>query len=164
MLHQKGLTLVELLIVLVLAAVLLGQALPVMSGMLTSLRLTIAANDFISALHTTRSQAVRSNSVMVLCPAGTDGACDDQGDFSQGWLVSGNAADPAATHRVWSAPGPAIQVNFPQDGLARFSGDGLPRQAGGGFLAGTVVFCLNGQSRRVILSRNGRIRTVSGEC
>ncbi|ABI56210.1 GspH/FimT family pseudopilin [Alkalilimnicola ehrlichii MLHE-1] len=164
MLHQKGLTLVELLIVLVVTSVLLTQAVPALNGVITSLRLTTAANDFISALHTARSQAVRSNTVTVLCPAGQDGACDEDGEFSQGWLVTGDASDPSATHRLWSAPGPEIQVNFPQDGLARFSGDGIPRQAGGGFLAGTAVFCLNGQSRRVILSRNGRIRTVTTEC
>lgn len=79
---SAGLTLIELLIVLVLATLLLGVAAPAFQQSLQRLRLQAAVNDLLAAIDLTRSQAIaRGGKVLMapLDPAGTN--------WQQGWAV-----------------------------------------------------------------------------
>lgn len=79
---SAGLTLIELLIVLVLATLLLGVAAPAFQQSLQRLRLQTAVNDLLAAIDLTRSQAIaRGGKVLMtpLDPAGTN--------WQQGWAV-----------------------------------------------------------------------------
>jgi type IV fimbrial biogenesis protein FimT len=66
--HIKGVTLIELLIVLVLAGILLSVAVPAFQDILRRQRLRIATNDLLAAIDLTRSQAIARGSRVLMAP------------------------------------------------------------------------------------------------
>ncbi|MDZ7810695.1 MAG: GspH/FimT family pseudopilin [Arhodomonas sp.] len=162
--RNGGFTLVEVLVAIAVIAVLVSMAATSFARLLDRIRLTTTTNEFIAALHGTRSRAVRDAAVVVLCPSSDGQSCDNAAFFADGWLITTDTSDTTATLRAWPAPGTNVTANYPGDGYVRFGADGLPRQSSGAFLAGTARFCTGGQGRKVILSRNGRIRTEGYDC
>jgi len=74
-----GHTLIELLIVLVLAGVLLGMAAPSFQQSLQRMRLQSAVNDLVAAIDLTRAQAIARGGKVTMAPAGEL--------WHSGWLV-----------------------------------------------------------------------------
>ncbi|WP_426111277.1 GspH/FimT family pseudopilin [Massilia sp. PWRC2] len=79
--RAAGLTLVELLVVLAIAAILLSLALPALGGMLRSYQLRLAATDFMGAVELTRSQALALGQRVMLAPTAATL------DWADGWTV-----------------------------------------------------------------------------
>jgi prepilin-type N-terminal cleavage/methylation domain-containing protein len=65
--HQKGFTLLELLVVLAIAGIIFGIAVPAGQGMLDRGRLTSATNEAYAALLYTRNEATRLRQAHRLC-------------------------------------------------------------------------------------------------
>lgn len=86
--HRRGHTLAELLVVLAIAAVLLGVAMPSLADFVRRQQLRSTASDLYSAIALTRSQAMARGARVLMVPADSAG-----GDWSQGWIVfvDGNA-------------------------------------------------------------------------
>lgn len=166
--RARGFGLIELLITMAIVAVLATIAVPSFAAMLERMRLTSSVNDYVAAIHGARSNAVREGRIVMVCPASDDGRCEDSAAaYGKGWLITDDPADAQSTERVWStAKGIDVTANFPgSDPYIRFGADGVPRQKGGGFLAGSARFCAGDQGRKVVLSRTGRVRTESiGDC
>lgn len=80
--RRAGLTLIELLIGLVLAAILLGVAAPAFQQSLQRLRLQAAVNDLLAALDLTRSQAIAHGGKVLMAPLDAAGT-----DWRSGWAV-----------------------------------------------------------------------------
>ena len=78
--RQRGFTLVELVVTLVIASVLATVAMPGMSTMLVSNRIRTSGTDLMSALLLARSEAIKRNGQVAVQPA-------IAGDWSQGWIV-----------------------------------------------------------------------------
>lgn len=84
----RGFSLVELMTVLVIAAIALTVALPSFNGVLERNRLAAQANDITAALAYARSEAIRRNVQVSFCPVNsTDNGCDAGGSWARGWLV-----------------------------------------------------------------------------
>jgi type IV fimbrial biogenesis protein FimT len=64
---QSGFTLLELMLVVVLAGLLLGIGVPAMGNFIRNARITSAANDVMVALHFTRSEAIKRRAPVTLC-------------------------------------------------------------------------------------------------
>jgi|JRYD01.1.fsa_nt_gb type IV fimbrial biogenesis protein FimT len=98
-----GFTLLELMIVLALAAVILAIGAPTFAEFRRNGRLTADANDFLTAVQVARTEAVKQQRTVSLCASGdpqsTAPACSGGADFS-GWLVfadpDGNCAAASA--------------------------------------------------------------------
>ena len=88
--RQTGFTLLELLIALVIAALILGIGSPTFGEFRRNSRLTGAANDLLGAIQLARTEAVKQQRTVSLCPtadAGSEDAfCSDDPDFTQ-WIV-----------------------------------------------------------------------------
>lgn len=84
---QAGLTLIELMIVLCIAAVLLGAAVPAFSNGLEASRAAQARASLLTSLSTAATRAGISGVRAVLCPSPDGLACADSPDWSLGWLV-----------------------------------------------------------------------------
>ena len=80
---QRGFTLVELMITLVLMAILLSLGLPSFSTFIVSQRAKGAAFDLESSIYMARSEAIKRGRTVTLAKA--DAA--PSGDWSQGWTV-----------------------------------------------------------------------------
>lgn len=84
---QRGLSLMELLVVMGLVSVLAGLAVPALGSLLLKRQVESAAEALVSDLRLARSEAIRRAAVVTLCSS-TDGtACSDDAAWSQGWLV-----------------------------------------------------------------------------
>ena len=80
--RQCGMTLVEVLAVLAIAAVLIAVALPDFGSMLRQYRVKAAATDLYVALEQTRAQAIARGNRVLLVPAAADGV-----SWQEGWIV-----------------------------------------------------------------------------
>ncbi len=93
--HQRGFTLVELIIVVVIAGVLAAIAAPNMSEFVKDNARSTRVNTMVTALYFARGQAVTRNARVSLCKSANPFAnpatanCDGvgTGDFTNGWIV-----------------------------------------------------------------------------
>ena len=84
----KGFTLVELMIVVLITAVLIGVAIPSFTGLIKNNRLATQINLFTSAMSLARSEAVKRNQNVVLCKRANNNACGGNGTtWDIGWIV-----------------------------------------------------------------------------
>jgi type IV fimbrial biogenesis protein FimT len=92
--RSRGFTLMELMLVLTLAAIILALGAPSFTEFRRSNRMAGIANDFLVGVQVARSEAIKRQASVSLCPSGNpaadDAACTTTNDFS-GWIVF---ADP----------------------------------------------------------------------
>jgi type IV fimbrial biogenesis protein FimT len=123
--RERGVTAIELLIVLVIVAVLAVAAGPSLGSVVVAQRLRAAGTDLVSALMLARSEAIKRNVLVAVRPAVRD-------DWSRGWITTtagGEQVDrrnpPGSRVQVTAAPeaivyapngrldgGGAVQVEF----------------------------------------------------
>ena len=65
--RQAGFTLMELMLVITVAAVILGVGVPNFRQFMLNSRMTTAANDLLAAIHTARSEAIKRREQVVMC-------------------------------------------------------------------------------------------------
>lgn len=83
--EQRGVTLVELLVTVAVAAILLVVALPSFESTFRSNRLSVTSNELTASLSLARSEAIRNTRRAELCPSADGLACGT--DWNQGWMV-----------------------------------------------------------------------------
>ncbi len=88
---QRGVTLLELMIVLAVAGVLLSVGVPSFRNVIMDNRLTDQSNAFMAAVASTRSAAVRFQRNATICPLldyeAALPSCNPGTDWSNGWMV-----------------------------------------------------------------------------
>jgi type IV fimbrial biogenesis protein FimT len=84
---QLGHTLVELVIVLALAALLTVMAGPPIMGMWQNNNLTGALNGFVGQLNFARLEATVRHQNVVLCAASSGARCSGGVQWEQGWMI-----------------------------------------------------------------------------
>lgn len=86
--RNKGFTLLELMLVITVAAVILGLGIPNMTQFVRNNRMTSAANDMLAAIHTARTEAVKRRTNISMCfsdnPTAATPTCTNAG---RGWVV-----------------------------------------------------------------------------
>lgn len=156
---QRGFTLVELLLSLLLSGILANLAVPGFKGLLESQQRRTAAQALASGMRYARTEAIARNRAVIIH------ARDE--NWSQGWRVildkSGRGHldenNPVLLERQDSGH-VAIVGNGPVKSEVRFSGLGEPIFSAGGFRAGTVHVCDADQAQslfQVVLAPSGRI-------
>lgn len=157
---QRGMSLIEQIMVLAIIGILTGIALPPLRHTLGRNRLQVAQSDFITALQHARSTAATSGKRTLFCPSPDGKQCSGGSQWEHGWLL-GHDTDgdhqpdggPSYTRsayaglRITSSNG-RHDVRFQPDGSA--SGSNL-----------TLLFCEpggDGKALTVVVSNPGRIR------
>lgn len=163
---QRGLSLIEALIVMAIAAILLGIGVPNMQSYIASSRLTGSANDLYTALALARSEAVRRQARVTLAHIGAAGSRDWTGGWSMFVDANGNGAlDVGEEVLRVGAPLEAPLTIFASANFASFIAfDSTGRLANAG--GGSFVIChgaalvVDGEqrSRAVLVNGSGRIR------
>lgn len=79
---QSGFTLIELMITIVISAILIGVALPNLSGFLAQMRANSEVREIQRLLLTARNTAINSDQNVEFCPLTDDNACTNGTDWS----------------------------------------------------------------------------------
>lgn len=177
----RGVTLVELLAGLLVAAVALGIAAPALQNLLTVHRLATASNDLSAAFHLARQAAIQRHRPVALC-AGEAGACHNRANWNwaKGWLVfvdpnhngMRDADEPILHTGEAIHPSLLARGNAPLIKAVIFNAQGFAEQPGGAFAAGRLRLCapatLGNNARDLVLAKSGRLRleeaNFSGTC
>lgn len=86
--HNRGFTLIELIVTMSVAAILIGIGVPNFLELIRDNRLATQYNDFLSALNLARSEAINRGTGVTLCKRNTAGtACNNSGNWDDGWFV-----------------------------------------------------------------------------
>lgn len=83
--RQSGFSLFEILISLAVTVIVLAIAVPNFANIIHSNKLTGSVNDFVAALHLTRSEAVRAGGATI-CASDNQIDCNST-DWHDGWIV-----------------------------------------------------------------------------
>lgn len=168
-----GFTLVELMVTIAVLAILLAIGIPAFASLIAANRLTSATNELVASLQTARTEAIRRNTRITVCPAApTATACS--GSWRDGWIVfldqtPGNAPAPESADDILFRGGPlptgiVAVAGAPLSSYVSFTANGFSTQLGGGFLAGTLRVCSTStaltndrRARDLVLIGSGRI-------
>ncbi len=103
---MHGFTMIELLVTISIAAIMLAIAVPAMSGFLMNNRLAAEASSLQADIAYARSEAVRQNTPVSLCPAAASTACSGGIDWSVGWITFVDTAGSGVFVPTAAAPVP----------------------------------------------------------
>ncbi|MDH5484262.1 MAG: GspH/FimT family pseudopilin [Gammaproteobacteria bacterium] len=158
----SGFTLLELMMVLVIAAILLGIGVPSMQEFIKNNRLITINNEFVSSLQVARSAAIQHSGVAYVCASSTVNnavpVCNNSNNWESGWMAfldtAGdgvfNPADPEndVLLKVWDGVPFSSQVSVRTNSAninavhyVRFNSRGLPTTATGVGLQGMFKIC-----------------------
>lgn len=85
--RQAGVTLIELMIVVVIAAIMAAVAAPSFSSFIQSTRLTSTMAQLTGDLNRARSEAIKRNSRILVCAHAVNGTTCSGTSWNNGWLV-----------------------------------------------------------------------------
>lgn len=168
--HCAGFSLIELLVVMVIAGILLAIGVPNMQSYFVTTRMNSASSEFTGILNLARSEAVKRGARVVIARTGSTSR-----NWGEGWeafvdLDGNNVRDTSSTSQETllrqSSPLPAAMSLYSNGAAAdRIVFDGMGRTASG---AALFVHCYDGsnitvdgerRARAVIVAPSGRIRS-----
>ncbi len=164
---DRGFTLIEVMVVVALVAILATLAAPSWNQIQARAAIRSLVNDYSMSLLLARSEAVRLNSPVTICPSNNGINCTNS-DLDDGWIVAiGVATDAAPRVLQDNAARGNVRTGFASQVrtitfLANGQPSGLPIQ--------TVRVCpvTNGMeslARNIVVNQTGRSRvTEPGVC
>lgn len=148
---QRGFSLIELMVGLIVLAILMAIAVPSYQSLIAEQRARATVSDLHSALALARSEAIKLNRQITLAPA-SDG-------WSAGWLISSPVSgQPALLEHVQTS---GVQVDGPAAGVV-FSASGRVQSA-----VAFEVVSMAGDTQKASclkLGLDGRVSSTKGEC
>ncbi|THT99400.1 prepilin-type N-terminal cleavage/methylation domain-containing protein [Lampropedia puyangensis] len=162
--REHGFTMIELLVVITIAAVLAALALPSFDSMVKRWRVRSAAENVVSAIYLARSEAARLGGVKFVRET-PQGCAIGNGQWQCGWRVESMEATPQVLQQA--EPSKGILIKRSQNGNEiTFNQYGQP--SGLGAYSFVIIPVAddqkNDKSRAMVVcaSSGGRVRTLTG--
>lgn len=164
----RGISLLELLTVLVITGLLLSLAIPTFHYQMQGSRVRTQVNTIITDLNLARSAAIRGNGTVLICESWDHHSCTEDSNWSHGWIVFADTnrnnqrdtEEPLLLTHMGASPG--IRVTF--NGAGRNGDRWLWFRPTGSAKNGTFTVCDRSGFARplaVIVYRTGRPRVSS---
>jgi type IV fimbrial biogenesis protein FimT len=165
---NKGFTLIELMVVVIVLAIASAIALPNFAILIRSNRVATQANELLGSIALARTEAIRANVSpvgnrdVVLCPSTNGTSCS--AGWSSGWIVARRVDDAIVTVlRHTQQPtgvtitGAATEIVFDNRGR---------RVSGPNTLTVTAANCKPGENlvRTLTLNASGQVRIAVSNC
>ncbi len=182
---QNGFTLIELMITIVVAAVVIGVAIPSFRTQILNNRSAALGEDFVTAVNFVRSEAIKRRAKVSLCASG-DGATCVAG--ANGWrdgfiavvdyAATDSTAAPAltdSTHtastilRVWTKQDDNAVITVTQGSDAtflRFTGLGTLARVSANpvTITSQLAHCTNNAARTITVGLSGLVSVAKTAC
>ncbi|MGS5087725.1 GspH/FimT family pseudopilin [Hydrogenophaga sp. A37] len=168
--RQAGFTLIELMVVVALVAILAMLATPSWTEMRIRNALRSSVNDFTSSLQFARSEAVRLNNPVTICPSSDGVNCTNTG-YNLGWIVRTGPQANAAGQIILQDTLPnalfRLDATTAATRIFTFLPNGLPAS---NFAGATIQACptdthFAAMTRAITINRAGRITlSTPGSC
>jgi type IV fimbrial biogenesis protein FimT len=170
--HQRGFTMIEILVSMTVIAILLGLAVPGFKEAMRNNRIVAQNNEFISALNYARSEAIRRGDTVSVCASTNGTGCSAATAWGAGWITfldlnaDGTTNGTDVVIQVSPPVMPGITINA--DALltnVRFGGNGmlLTTSPTGNFLL-QKTGCVGLYARQIAISAVGRVSTKKFAC
>ena len=161
----NGFTVIELMMTIVVAAVIMTVGVPSFQGLMERNQLTSNINQFISTLALARSEAIKRNQRVVVCPSSNGTSCNNANGYETGWIIfvdsnSNNSREVANEELIWEVED--IPSNMTLRGSAPYD-EAIPYVPSGrlGAINGNVRLCIDNQTNRaraLTIISSGRVR------
>ena len=160
--RQRGVTLIEMVVVLAIMGIVLAFSWPALQEFLGSNRRAAVMNEFTAAFHHAKSEAIKRSANVTICSSGSGVACG--GPWEGGWIVfldvnANGAVDGGAGDVVIERRG-ALDAGLTLSGNA-FVATHITINSRGHALghAGTLTLTdSKGKTSARVISSSGRIR------
>jgi type IV fimbrial biogenesis protein FimT len=164
--RTRGVTLIELLCAISIAAILSAVAVPELGHMQRAAARRTAVNDFMHAIFLARSKAIMTNGVVSICRSADGIACGDSGShWQEGWIVFQNTDRDQPAQRDENEPILYQHAAWPGGNITSNRVAFSFRPTSQADVNGTIVFCDAGgkssDARAIIISHTGRPRTAT---
>lgn len=168
---QRGLTLLELVVVMAVVGVLAGVGVPAFAGWVDQHRLTAFTNELHMGVMLARSEAIRRGQRVTLCVSADGAQCTSAAGWEAGWIMfldrNGNAMRDTGEEIIRMAQPTARGLRATGNGtLTRYVSyipKGMTRSATGALQMGTIRVCGQSAQRQLIINAAGRPRVLRGE-
>src|SRR5690606_35916313 len=170
---QRGFTIIELMITLVILAVMVSLAGPSFTKLIRDSRVRTASNSLMAGFNTARAEAIRRGNSVSICavndPTDALPACNGAANgWGTGWVIfmdgdDDGAIDSGEVYRVGD-PMSGVAVVGPAGGLVAFDSRGQPTIGTGSYVF-DATSCDSGDKRITVeLGTVGRVRPQGGVC
>ena len=132
-----GFTLIELMVTVSVLAILLALAWPSFTALINNNRLAAQTNELVASLQLAKSEAVRRNARITVCPSADGATCAAAGPWT-GWVTIVASNNEVLRNATAKLP---VQVTSSVDSVT-YRGDGLARDAAGALLVANFTVCI----------------------
>lgn len=167
---QNGFTLVELMITVVVAAILLGLAVPNYFNMVQNNQIIATVNKLSASLNYARLEAIKRGDQVSVCAAASSAlnSCGSSAQWGQGWIVFVDEND----NNVIDVNDTLIRVNEQlPTGVTLSSASAIVTYDGTGFLSSNATTfsvsasqCTGDSGRQLSIAASGRLSISSVAC
>ena len=163
----SGLTLLEALVSLALGGILLMLGVPAYRAWIADLEMRDRIEALVVTMGRARSEAIKRQTRVALCPSGDGRSCASGGRWERGWIVFADVNDDGDRDtdetilavEPASRPGITIRGNRPVSQYISYTYYGMTRMTNGALQMGTLTVCRSGSKQvDVVLANGGRVR------